>query len=187
MQAETAALLGICPFFMNDLDRGGPALPIKSPFFGSMEFTLITLSPFKRRLVYVAVFEVLAVIFSTAILMGLSGSDAQDSLPVAIMVSAAAVIWNYIYNTLFESWERRNHVMNRTVVIRCFHAIGFEGGLILICLPIYMLWYSVGVWEAFVMESVLLAFFLIYTFLFTLCFDKIFTLPQHTITSASEA
>lgn len=172
---------------MNDLDRGGPALPLKSPFFGSMEFTLITLSPFKRRLVYVAVFEVLAVIFSTAILMGLSGSDAQNSLPVAVMVSVAAVIWNYLYNMAFESWERRNQVMDRTVLVRCFHAIGFEGGLILICLPIYMLWYSVGVWEAFVMESILLAFFLIYTFLFTLGFDKIFTLPHHAINTPSKA
>lgn len=148
---------------------------------------MITLSPFKRRLVYVTVFEILAVIFSTSILMVLSGSDAQGSLPVAVMVSVAAVIWNYVYNTLFEIWERRNQVMQRTVRIRCFHAIGFEAGLILLCLPIYMLWYSVGVWEAFVMESILLAFFLVYTFLFTLCFDKIFTLPQHAITRPSEA
>ena len=110
--------------------------------------------------------------------MGLSGSDAQDSLPVAIIVSVTAVIWNYVYNTLFESWERRHQIMDRTLRIRCFHAIGFEGGLLVFCLPIYMLWYGVGLWTAFVMEAALLLFFLVYTFVFTLIFDKIFTLPH---------
>lgn len=144
-----------------------------------MEFFLITLPPLKRRIVYVTLFEIIAVILSTILLMFLSGGDAQDSLPVAIMVSFTAVVWNYIYNTIFESWERRQQIMTRSVRIRCIHAVGFEGGLILFCLPIYMLWYSVGVWKAFTMEAVLLAFFLLYTFFFTLLFDKIFTLPQH--------
>jgi len=35
------------------------------------------------------------------------------------------------------------------------------------------------VYEAFMMEVALLLFFLVYTFVFTLIFDKIFTLPQH--------
>jgi len=139
---------------------------------------LITLSPFKRRLVYVGVFETFAIIFSTGILMLLSKSAAQDSLAVAVMVSVAAVVWNYVFNTAFEAWERKQQIMQRTLRIRCLHATAFEGGLILICLPIYMLWYQVGVWKAFTMELTLLVFFLVYTFFFTLLFDKIFTLPH---------
>lgn len=111
--------------------------------------------------------------------MWLSGSDALQSLPVAVMVSLAAVIWNFIYNTGFEAWERHKKIEERTVLIRSAHAIGFEGGLVLICLPLYMLWYGVGVYEAFMMEVALLLFFLVYTFVFTLIFDRIFTLPQH--------
>ena len=111
--------------------------------------------------------------------MLLSNSSAAESLPVAIMVSLAAVIWNFIYNTAFENWERRKHVTQRTFFIRSAHAIGFEGGLVLICLPLYMIWYDVGFIKAFMMEAVLLLFFLIYTFFFTLGFDKVFTLPHH--------
>lgn len=140
---------------------------------------MITLSPIKRRIVYVSVFEVIAIILSTFFLMALSGSSAKNSLPVAVMVSVAAVVWNYIYNTFFESWERKRQSAGRTLWIRCIHAVGFEGGLILICLPIYMLWYNVGIWRAFTMEIALLLFFLVYTFIFTLIFDKIFTLPQY--------
>lgn len=138
---------------------------------------MITLSPFKRRIVYVIVFEIVAIISSTFVLMKLSNSDASDSLPVAMMVSLAAIIWNFVYNTAFEAWERRRRIVNRTLWIRSAHAFGFEGGLVLICLPLYMIWYDVGLVKAFMMEVALLLFFLVYTFTFTLIFDKIFTLP----------
>ncbi|WP_201512227.1 PACE efflux transporter [Psychrobacter alimentarius] len=138
---------------------------------------MITLSPLKRRIVYVVVFEIVAIILSTFVLMQLSNSDASESLPVAMMVSLAAVIWNFIYNTAFEAWERRRRIVNRTLWIRSAHAFGFEGGLVLICLPLYMIWYDVGLVKAFTMEVALLLFFLVYTFTFTLIFDKIFILP----------
>jgi len=145
-----------------------------------VEFQLITLSPIKRRLVYVTIFELLGILFSTMVLMALSGGDAEESLPVAIIVSSIAVIWNYIYNTGFESWESRCNVLERTFKIRCIHAIGFEAGIFLLCLPLYMFWYGVGVWKAIAMESTLLLFFLVYTFVFTLLFDKVFT-RQHQV------
>lgn len=141
-----------------------------------MECHLITLSPLKRRLLYVTVFELIAILASTLILMLLSGGEAAQSLPVAIMVSVIAVIWNFTFNTVFESLERRWQITERTFIVRSIHALAFEGGLVLICLPLYMIWYGVGLWEAFVMEAALLLFFLLYTFVFTWVFDKIFTL-----------
>jgi len=60
--------------------------------------------------------------------MMLSKSDAQESLPVAIFVSTAAVIWNFIYNTGFETWEQRRQVLVRTFKIRTLHALGFLKG-----------------------------------------------------------
>ena len=142
---------------------------------------MITLSPIKRRLVYVTVFEILGIVFATLVLMALSGGDAQQSRPVAIIVSSAAVVWNFIYNTLCESWEARSQIKVRTLKIRSIHAVGFEGGLFLFCLPVYMLWYGVGIWQALVMEAALLLFFLVYTFVFTLLFDQVFTLPHQQL------
>lgn len=138
---------------------------------------MITLSPFKRRIVYVIVFEFVAIISSTFVLMKLSDSDASESLPVAMMVSLAAIIWNFVYNTAFETWEERRQIAERTLLIRSVHALIFEVGLVLICLPLYMIWYDVGLIQAFMMEAALLLFFLIYNFVFTFIFDKIFTLP----------
>ena len=146
---------------------------------------MITLSPIKRRLIYVILFEITAILFSTLVLMLLNDSSVQESLPVAIIMSTAAVVWNYIFNTLFEFWEVRQQIKKRTLAVRSIHAIGFEGGLVLICLPLYMLWYNVGVLTAFTMEAALLLFFLVYTFLFTLVFDQVFTL-QHQVKVTAE-
>ena len=96
---------------------------------------MITLSPIKRRLLYVSLFELLAILLSTLLLMALSDSGAHESLPVAVIVSSVAVLWNYIYNTLFEAWESRARIIERTFKIRSIHTLGFETGLFLFCLP----------------------------------------------------
>lgn len=136
---------------------------------------MITLSPIKRRIVYVTIFEFFAIVFSTFVLMALSQGGGQESLILAIIISIAAVTWNFIYNTGFEAWELRKRITKRTFKVRSIHATGFEGGLFLICLPLYMIWYDVGIWKAMLMETALLIFFLFYTFLFTLLFDQVFT------------
>lgn len=146
---------------------------------------MITLTPVKRRIVYVTIFEILAILLSTFILMLLSGGDAMQSLPVAVIISSAAVIWNFVYNSIFERLEQRWQITERTLIVRSVHALGFEGGLVLICLPLYMLWYGVGLWVAFTMEAALLVFFFIYTFVFTLIFDKTFTLPYQYLPNES--
>lgn len=140
---------------------------------------MFVLSPVKRRILYVAVFEIIAIAASTALLMLLSGSDVQGSLPIATAISLIAVAWNYTYNLLFEKVEAMRQSEGRTLITRISHAFGFEFGLFVIIIPIYMAWYSVGFWKAFEMEAVLLLFFLIYTFVFTYVFDMIFSLPNY--------
>ena len=134
---------------------------------------MLMLKPVTRRIVYVTIFELLAIVFATLLLSAMNDGSAQNSLPVAIASSTAAVIWNFIYNTLFERWERRNNVRHRSVLLRAIHAIGFEGGLVLILIPLFMWWYSVGPLTALMMEAALLVFFLVFTFVFTWIFDRI--------------
>lgn len=141
---------------------------------------MFDLAPTKRRLIYVASFEALAIILSTLILMVMSDGDAQNSLPVAIIVSAIAVTWNYLFNSAFEAMERRLQIAHRSLALRTVHAVSFEAGLVLATVPLYMIWYGVGLWQAFQMEVTLLVFFLIFTFVFTWIFDQIFALPNQS-------
>lgn len=141
---------------------------------------MFVLEPRLRRVVYVIAFEILAIALSTALLTVLSGGHADDSLPVAVAVSAIAVIWNYVFNTAFEACERRLGIAGRTIGVRVAHTAGFEFGLFLFTVPLYMAWYHVGLVEAFRMEMAILVFFLVYTFVFTWAFDTLFALPRHS-------
>ncbi|MBM3605433.1 MAG: PACE efflux transporter [Alphaproteobacteria bacterium] len=140
---------------------------------------MFVLKPRLRRITYVTAFEVIAIALSTVLLTILSGMPATDSLPIAIAVSAIAVIWNYVFNMMFELWERKAQILHRSLKVRLFHAGGFELGLFLFTVPLYMAWYRVGFVDAFLMEIAVLIFFLIYTFVFTYAFDMLFVLPQH--------
>lgn len=144
---------------------------------------MITLSPIKRRILYVIIFEIFAVMLTTFILIMLSGSDTKQSLILAIIIASTAVVWNFFYNTFFEYLERRYKINKRTFKVRSVHAICFEGGLTIVCLPLYMLWYGVGIWTALTMEISLTLAFLVYVYVFTLGFDKVFTLPYQELTS----
>lgn len=144
----------------------------------AMELTMFVLHPLKRRILYVSTFEIIAIFASTALLMFLSGGEAIDSLPIAVVVSLIAVAWNYTYNLLFEKWEAAQKMTDRSIWVRIGHALGFQFGLVLIIIPIYMAWYAVGFWKAFQMEAVFLVFFLIYVFVFTYIFDMIFALSN---------
>lgn len=135
---------------------------------------MIHLQPITRRVVYVLSFEFFAIIFSSMILAGMSNGEVSSSLFVAVALSLIAIAWNYIYNTMFELWENKKNIITRSFTVRVIHAFMFECGFILIAVPLFMWWYSVSFTQAFMMEVGILLFFLIYTFIFTLLFDKTF-------------
>nr|WP_231039467.1 PACE efflux transporter [Proteus terrae] len=124
-------------------------------------------------MVYAITFEILAILLSTVLLAILSQSQSHNSLPVAIAVSVIALIWNYIFNSFFELIESKLRIKKRTVMVRLTHAISFELGLFFFTIPLYMWWYNVGFIKAISMEVTILVFFFIYTYLFTLVFDKL--------------
>lgn len=81
-----------------------------------------------RRIIYVITYELVAIL---AVTLGLSllGFGGGQSGAVAIASSTVAVIWNFIWTSMFEAWERRQESQTRTVKRRIVHSIGFEGGL----------------------------------------------------------
>ena len=134
---------------------------------------MFNLSQNTRRLAYVISFEVIGVCCSTLIMMLIGGGSGGAALPLAATISLIALVWNYIFNTIFEWCERKFRITTRTVFIRTLHALGFQSGFIFIVIPLLMVWYKISLYEAFVMEAALLVFFLFYTFVFTLIFDKL--------------
>ena len=130
-----------------------------------------------RRVLYVTLYELIAIAVATAGLAQLSGQGAGHSSVVAVAASAIAVLWNVVFNWAFERWESRQRVRGRSVARRVAHAIGFEGGLVFTLVPLFAWWFKVSLWEAFVMDLALIVFFLCYTFVFNWAFDRVFGLP----------
>lgn len=131
----------------------------------------------KRKVVYITLYEVIAIAMSTAGLALLSGANMGHASVAAMAASAIAVVWNLVYNTLFERWEARQAKRGRSVCRRVVHAVGFEAGLVITLVPLFAWWLDISLWQAFVLDLGLIVFFLVYTFVFNLAFDKIFGLP----------
>ncbi len=139
--------------------------------------TLFSLQGVKRRLIYVSLYELIAIAAATAGLALLSGQGAGHSSVVAVAASVIAIVWNIVFNWAFERWEARQPVRGRSVARRVAHAIGFEGGLVFTLVPLFAWWFGVSLWAAFVMDLGLIVFFLCYTFVFNWVFDRVFGLP----------
>ncbi|MBB5390034.1 MULTISPECIES: PACE efflux transporter [unclassified Herbaspirillum] len=133
---------------------------------------------FKRKFVYACMFELLAICFTTFGLAVIAGHDGAHSTAAAVASSTVAFIWNFIFNGLFERWEARQAKRGRGVGRRIAHALGFEGGLVLMLVPLFAWWLDIGLWDAFVLDLGLIVFFMVYTYLFNLVFDKVFGLPS---------
>jgi uncharacterized membrane protein len=130
-----------------------------------------------RRIVYVTLYEAIAILLTGAGMAMLYEVSMVHAGGLAVASSSLAVLWNLVFNVLFERWEARQPVRGRSLRRRVLHAVGFEGGLALMLVPLVAWWLGIGLVEALVLDLGLLVFFLVYTFGFNLAFDRIFGLP----------
>ena len=141
----------------------------------------------KRRVVYITLYEGIAIVAASLGLALMSGQGLGHSGVLAMIASVIAVLWNLSFNWLFERWESRQAVRGRSVWRRVAHAIGFEGGLVAFLGPTFAWWLGVSLWDALVMDLGLVVFFLVYTFVFNWAFDAIFGLPASATGGAQPA
>ncbi len=131
----------------------------------------------QRKIVYVGLYEGFAILFASLGFAALSGAGAGPSTALAAATSGVAVAWNLVFNSLFEAWESRQARRGRSLARRIAHAVGFEGGLAAILVPLIAWWLGIGLWQALWVDAALLLFFLGYTFVFNWSFDRVFGLP----------
>jgi uncharacterized membrane protein len=131
----------------------------------------------KRKVVYASLFELIAIGLTSSLLMFGAGHDASHAGVAAVASSSVAFVWNFVFNSVFESWEARQATRGRNWKRRLAHAIGFEGGLVVMLVPLFAWWLRISLWDALVLDIGLLLFFMVYTYIFSLTFDRIFGLP----------
>ncbi len=139
----------------------------------------------KRRIVYVTLYELIAIAASSVGLALLSGQGVGHASVAAVAASGIAVVWNFLFNTLFERWEACQAKRGRGFWRRAAHAAGFELGLVVTLVPLFAWWLDISLWQAFVLDLGLIVFFLVYTFVFNLAFDRVFGLPASALPTVS--
>ncbi|MBS3910702.1 MAG: PACE efflux transporter [Hydrogenophaga sp.] len=135
----------------------------------------------RRKIVYVSLYELIAIAVSSTGLAAGSGSSLEQAGALAVASSVIAVVWNLVYNHLFERWEARQAVRGRSFKRRAAHAVGFELGFVFMLVPLFAWWLDITLWHALVLDVGMALFFLVYTFAFNWAFDKVFALPNSAL------
>ncbi|WP_050417774.1 PACE efflux transporter [Azoarcus sp. CIB] len=134
----------------------------------------------------VILFEIGGLALTTPPFAWLSGVPMGDSLGLLAVTALMAALWNAIYNTAFDWIEGRRTgrtADRRPFALRALHALGFEGGLLLMTLPVIMAWTGMGWLDALIADLGLATAYVIYAFAFNLGYDRIFPI-ESTATEA---
>ena len=135
------------------------------------------MSPTNRRVCQALLYEIGAVAMVTPILTFAFDADVSSTLPLSVVMATIALIWNYVFNALFERWEKKQVTKGRSLQRRLVHGAGFEGGLVIVLVPLTAYWLNITIWQALIAEIGLLITFFFYAIVFTWVFDKVFGLP----------
>ncbi|WP_018651559.1 PACE efflux transporter [Actinobacillus capsulatus] len=125
-----------------------------------------------ERIFHAALFELFAILF-TVIGMSLFTSHHTGLLTgTLVSISIVAMLWNMLFNTVFDRIFTTPRE-TRTIGLRIFHTLFFEGGLLLFTIPLVAYMLDVDWWTAFIMDIGMTLFVIVYTFFFNLSYDHL--------------
>jgi uncharacterized membrane protein len=126
----------------------------------------------QERVLHAVLYEACAMAMLVPLAALLTGNGMGQMGVLALMMSGVAMLFNMLFNALFERAERR-WGLRRTVWVRSAHALLFEGGLVVMLVPLAAWWLDTSLWQALLLDLGFFAFFLPYTYLFNLAYDRL--------------
>lgn len=129
------------------------------------------------RIRQIALFEFGGLILITPLFVWGSGTPVGESVGLLLVLALLAALWNGGYNSLCDWFESR--VAGRTADrrpgwLRLAHALGFEGGFIVISLPVVAWWTGMDWLSALLADLALALAYVCYAFMFNLGYDRVF-------------
>ncbi|WP_201502229.1 PACE efflux transporter [Psychrobacter cibarius] len=138
----------------------------------------------KDRIRHTLGFEIIGLIIFVPLASWLFSFDIQSIGLIAVAASIIATLWNYFYNLLFDhSMLKLRGNVHKTVPIRMLHAFLFEGGLLLLFLPIIAWHLGISLWQAFIMDITMATFYLVHAFVYNWIYDNVFPIPANHLLS----
>lgn len=130
-----------------------------------------------RKVVQAVLYEAIAITVLSPSIALVYDDGLAHAGALSVMLSVSALIWNVLFNYVFEYWEARQPSRERTFGRRLLHSLGFEGGLVLLLVPLVAWWLDISWWAALVTDLGLFVFFFFYALVFQWAFDRVFDVP----------
>lgn len=126
----------------------------------------------KRRIIHALSYEIILLVIIAIALSFIFEVPMEVTGTLGIAMAVTSVIWNMIFNHYFEKIEAKRK-LKRTFKVRVLHAIGFEGGLMLVTIPMVAYAMNMSIWQAILLDFSMTTCILVYTFIFQWCYDQI--------------
>lgn len=125
-----------------------------------------------ERIVHAVSFEAIAILICAPLGAWLLNRSLLQMGSLTIMLSTIAMVWNMAYNTMFD-WLWPTSRVIRNLKVRIFHTLGFEGGFIVIGVPLVAFVMKMSLAQAFMLEIGFFLFFLPYTLCYNWVYDTL--------------
>ncbi|WP_338522935.1 multidrug/biocide efflux PACE transporter [Pseudomonas batumici] len=127
---------------------------------------------FTERVLQAIGFEVFAVLLCTPLFAWVMSKPLLDMGVVTVANCFIALGWNVVFNGMFDRMCER-FALARNVWTRLLHALLFEGGLIVVSVPLVAWWLELSLLTALLLDIGVLLFFLPYTYLYHWAYDAV--------------
>lgn len=124
-----------------------------------------------ERIMQSIVFEIGCIIVGY-IVMQFMPHEGGNPLMVAVLLSLTAMVWNFIFNWVFDKCVRGERI-DRGPVIRVIHAVLFEGLLLIATIPMIMYFMNMDFMAAFMADIGMTLIILVYTYIFNWVYDHL--------------
>ncbi|WP_374254052.1 chlorhexidine efflux PACE transporter AceI [Acinetobacter brisouii] len=126
----------------------------------------------KKRWIHALSYEGVLLLIMTSVLSYMFEMPVELTGSLGLAMAIISVFWNMLYNNLFEKLEGYLK-LKRSIWVRILHAIGFEGGLLFMSVPLIAYSLNLGFLNALLLDISITLCILVYTFIFQWCFDVI--------------
>ncbi|KLV09464.1 hypothetical protein C9I92_14110 [Photobacterium ganghwense] len=124
----------------------------------------------KERILHSVLFELFALSLMMLGAKLFTQHNPAEIGAIGFALSLMAMTWNYLYNLMFDRLFGAER-LSRTLITRISHALGFEGGLLLVTIPFLMWALQLDFWTVLILDISVVLFFLVYALIFNWSYD----------------
>ncbi|MDO4427556.1 MAG: PACE efflux transporter [Moraxella sp.] len=124
----------------------------------------------KERIFHSMLFEVGAILLSAFIALLFFRVTVGTAMTVGLAISALAMTWNFLFNWGFDKVFTAPRE-SRGFGVRLLHTLSFEGGLLIMTIPVVAYLLKIGLWQAFMLDIGMTVAIVIYTLIFNWIYD----------------